>query len=56
MYGDDELIYQQVVTSRTTPDIVTIDVSGVTWLQLEVDGDNFWGSYLFVLYPKLECN
>ena len=58
IYGDDELIYQQVVTTRTAPNVFNVDVSGVTWLRIEIEDNGGLSSNeeLLILYPELSCS
>lgn len=52
--ADDEVIYEQSITNRTTPDLFDIDVSGVTWLRISFSSE--LSNRIVVVNPQLLCN
>ncbi|MBR3533617.1 MAG: hypothetical protein IKN80_07035 [Clostridiales bacterium] len=58
IYGDDDVIYEQTVSNRSTPTEFEVNVSGVTWLTLEyeVPGPDYVSVPLIIVNPELSSN
>lgn len=55
IYGDDKLIYETEITNHTTPnDRFDVDVSGVTWLRIELTRPDSYVAQIIFVDPELK--